>query len=123
MVGVGLNLLGNRWVMLAAVVAGLLIYDRVIDDPQVRRLARQGYIAEAEKAALQAEMQEVRRQKLAAEANALLWHQQLVRLQGEQDAREAEVEADIAEMEAKLKASGRSCPLTDDDIKWLRKRG
>lgn len=101
--------------------AAALAYNTFIENPRIARDAREGYVREAEKAALDAELREVRRQLDAAEKAATLWQAQLTRAQKEEDERAQQVESDIAEFKAKLLAENRSCSLSDSDIEWLRK--
>lgn len=104
------------WIVVAAVG-----YNYWIENPRIANDARQGYVREAEKAAIESELREVKRQRDAAERSAAAWQEQLQRYQEEAKKRSEEVEKDIAEFEAAIAAGGRSCKLTDADIKFLRK--
>lgn len=77
-------------------------------------------VAGAQIAALEAQLAERNRQ-LAAGRKALDWFaSELADVQGREAALQEQDAKDEAEYEAALKAAGRGCALTDDDIRWLR---
>lgn len=112
-------------IMIAA-AAGLALtgahfYDRWIDDPAVARAAREQYVSLSEVASLQAQLEQERSLRRAAEA-AILNHAQALSEAEERYAAEAERSAqEKLEYEAQLEAAGRACYLDHADIEWLRK--
>lgn len=119
-VGVLLKLLQGVpiWVWLVVAAVG---YNFWIENPRIAREARIGYVQAAEKAALEAELAETKRQRDASARAASAWQSQLERFQAQEDDRAKQLEADIAEFEQTLASAGRSCRLTDDDLRFLRK--
>lgn len=105
----------------AAVVAVLLGYNTLIENPMVRAEARAGMLSVAELAAAKAELAERERQAAAGLAASTAFAATL-RQQSEELAREAEAhEKELADFAARIKAEGRSCPLSADDVRSLRK--
>lgn len=99
----------------AITFVALSLYDAWIDDPAVARAAREGFVAAAEKLALQGQIEEMRRQFKVAEAAAA----------GDRARAEAaNRDADDAwkRYEAAVAADGGDdgCRVTDDDLDWLR---
>lgn len=100
-------------------IASLVLYDHYFDDPAIAKAAREGYVREAEKIALAAQLDEMQRQR--DQANEVLHSFSL------QSANRAQLnllkisklEDDIDEYEAQLRQAGRSCGLTGADINWL----
>lgn len=85
------------------------------------RKAREGYVAEARLIAAEAQLAERNRQ-LAAGRRALDGFAGLLAdAQARESALSEQDAKDDAQFEAGLKAAGRSCSLTDDDIRWLRR--
>lgn len=83
--------------------------------------ARQGYVLEAERDAIAAELRERERQASAA-SMALEEHRR--RLAASQEAQRAladKLELEIAQHEKELDAAGRACRLDDADLDWLLK--
>ena len=105
----------------AALVAALTAYDRFIDDPAVAEKARSGYIAYADKAALEAQLTEYKRQVDGANKSILAFAQTLSELRTQETVEDAKAKQE-SEAYAKLrKEKGTECPLTDDIIEFLRK--
>lgn len=96
-------------------------WDRLIDDPRVRKEARQEYVHIAEKEALQAELEREKELRTIAELVRAGYARLLAEYEARQVAENERIEKEIAEYEAELEAAGRSCRLTDADIEWLRK--
>lgn len=109
----------------AGLLAGLALfgaYDRLIDDPLVRREARAGYVAIAEKTALQAQLAKERQTALAT-AQAFEEHRKRLdaALRAEEQASQRR-EAEIADYERLLEESGRACRLDQRDVDWLLRK-
>src|SRR5690606_20723529 len=114
---------GFRGILVAAVVlAGAATYDRLIDDPGVVRAARAGFVVEAERDALLAQIAETKRQAAAAEAALAGLQYELGQQRANSAAVAEQLEREIDEYEAQLAAEGRVCTLNDEDIKWLERR-
>ncbi len=107
-----------RWIPFAGPVLEAVTDGRV---DRERKAARAGYVQEARLIAAQAQLAETQRQ-LSAGRKALDGYAALL---AEAQAREAALsEQDAkedADYEAKLRADGRSCALSDDDLQWLRR--
>lgn len=102
-------------------LAATALYDRVVDDPAVRRQALSGYVRQAELDAANAKLAETQRQRDVA-AQALEEHRKrIAALQAAQAAADARREQERADHEKALVAAGRHDGLTDADIKWLRR--
>lgn len=105
-------------------IAAALIWTQIDKTSAVRRAvddALTDAVAGAQIAALEAKLAEKERQ-LAAGRKALDGFAALLSEAQAREAALAEQDAkDDAEYEARLKAAGRSCALTDDDNRWLRK--
>ncbi len=113
----------------AAAIAGLVVgasvmfsvltaYDALIDDPAVTRAARDGYVAQAEKVALQGALDEVRRQFKIAEAAAVS-----DRARAEAANRDAEDAWKQYEAAVAADTGDDGCRVGADDLEWLRKSG
>lgn len=103
------------------VTAGLLLYNWGVENPIIRAEARAGMVSTAELAAAKAELAERERQAAAGLAATTAFAATL-RQQSEELARESEAhEKELADYAARIKAEGRSCPLSDADIRSLRK--
>lgn len=105
----------------AVVAAALWGYNVLVENPMIRAEARAGMVSTAELAAAKAELAERERQAAAglaaSTAFAATLQQQSAALAKETEEREKE----LADYAARIKAEGRSCPLSDADIRGLRK--
>lgn len=104
----------------AALLAAATAYDALIDDPAVRRAALAGFVAQAELSAAQAQIAEISRQKAAADASLAEFSERLRVAERAALAANDALEAAIAAHADVLAKEGRSCPLTDADIRFLR---
>lgn len=102
-------------------IALMLTYNALIHDPATRREARQGYVLEAQKTALEAKIAEQQRQISAGNLVIESYQEQLKNSRAAEAAHAEQTELEIAEYEARLKDTGRRCELNDADIEWLRK--
>lgn len=106
--------------------AGAYLYNIVIDNPRVAKEAHDAAIAEmtiklqraveAARAAAIAQQQAVMRDALAAYQALLAAHDQ------EAADKQDQLEQEISDHEKQDAADGRSCPLDDADLDWLRKQ-
>lgn len=104
----------------AAALAVAMAYDKLIDDPLVRREALSGYVLRTERDALASRLAEERRRAIAA-SQALEEHRKRLSASREAEKQASEkLEAEITENEKLLEAAGRACRLDDADIRWLR---
>lgn len=113
------------WLAAAAGIAATLaltgLYDATIDDPAVARAAREGFVAIAEKTALEAQLAEMNRQ-LAAGRTALEEHRNRLAARDRlASAAREQLEQEISRYEATLADRNRACLLDDPDIEWLRR--
>lgn len=109
------------WPYVAIVAAALMLYNVTIENPRIRAAAKADLVNQAEAAAGKAQVAEMKRQadaaiKVAADYNEMV-RKQAADLEEQSASKEKELEA----WENELKASKRSCPLTADDIRRLRK--
>lgn len=105
---------------IAATLALTALYDATIDDPAVARAAREGFVAIAEKTALEAQLAERGRQ-LRAGAQALEEHRKrLAALDRLASTSREQLEQEIAHYETELTRRGRRCYLDNSDIEWLQ---
>lgn len=109
------------WPYVAIVAAALMLYNVVIENPRIRTAAKADLVNQAEAAAGKAQVAEMKRQadaaiKVAADYNEMV-RKQAADLEEQSASKEKELEA----WENELKTSKRSCPLTADDIRRLRK--
>lgn len=115
---------GIRGVLVAAATASAVlgaahVYNTMFDNPAVVREARAGFVLQAERDALLAQVAEMRRQRDAADrahADFLTWVDQIER---DAEARTEQLEKEIDEYEQKLAEDGRACYLNRADIEWL----
>ncbi|QKV20225.1 hypothetical protein [Oricola thermophila] len=108
----------------AGVTAGIglfSLYDISIDDPGVRREARAGYVARAEMIALEAELEELRRQRDAIAAWRDRYAVALARAEKERADLERIRESERVNYAGELERAGRACLLDRTDIDWLRR--
>jgi len=95
-------------------------YDRLIDDPAVRRAALAGYVARVELDAAEARAAEAERQRKAADAALADFSERLRQAEAAAFAAREAMEQAIADYEAKAKSAGSDLPrFTDDDIRFL----
>jgi hypothetical protein len=106
---------------LAAGIALMLGFNALIHDPMIEREARQGYVLEAQKTALEAQLAERDRQIKAGEYIITAYQQQLSNARAAETARAEQSEQEIAAYEKRLADEGRICRLDGADIDWLRK--
>lgn len=110
------------WGIMAAVVALALAYNFLWENPHIAAEARRGYVAEATQAALQAELDEAKRQRAAAEAVQSRWLEELRRSRQELAQNEAADDARIAQYEAQLDDATRACrKLNARDMQLLKR--
>lgn len=102
-----------------ATVALLFVYNDWIDNPMVRREARQGYVHETQIAALNAQNEELKRQAKESEQLAEAWQRSLERFQEVSRTNETNLEEKVARYEADP-ANADRCKLTDSDIEFVR---
>lgn len=100
--------------------AACALYDRVVDDPSVRREATAGLVALSEKTALQAQIAEMNRRLAAAQRATKQFSDLLATSRAAEAAASAALEQDIARHEKALSDTGRSWRLDQSDIDWLR---
>lgn len=103
-----------------AVFVSLQAYDRLVDDPAVAAAARRDFVARAELTAAQAQLAELQRQVTAGN-RAIEQFQKMAEADAIADEEmERRTELQIAAMEARLKAEGRSCTITKEDLLEFR---
>lgn len=109
----------------AGVAAGIFlfsVYDRLIDDPLVRREALHGYVLKSERDALAAQLTEERRRALAAIQTSEEFRKRLKASQEAEKEASEKLEAEIVENERLLEKSGRACRLDRSDIDFLLRK-
>lgn len=90
-------------------------YDNLIDDPAIARAAREGYVALAEKTALQAQIGEIERQRRAAD------EAMTAALAREESARKEAADAQARYEALVAQDSGDDGARVDGgDLRWLR---
>lgn len=109
----------------AGLLAGLALfgaYDRLIDDPLVRREALSGYVLKTERDALASRLIEEERRSRAT-AQSLEEHRKRLdaALRAEEQASQRR-EAEIADYERLLEERGRACRLDSSDIDFLLRK-
>ncbi len=120
------NLLGGVRGVIAAIVVAVsvfslsTIYDKYIDDPLVRRAALKGFTEQAKLEAANARLEEITRQRTAAQDALNMAQKQIDHLRVEQDRQAAATEQEIANYERLLEKDGAFCGLSDIDLEWLR---
>lgn len=101
----------------ALAFAALTAFDRLVDDPAVRRDALRGYVVRVELEAANARAAEAERQRAAADDALAEFAERIRRAEAAAaEARDA-LEQAIADYEAR--AGADACRLTDDDIEFL----
>lgn len=98
-----------------------LVWDRAVDDPQVRRMAREGYVQQVKLDAANAKLAEITRQHQAAKDALEALNARVALVEAGRAAFDAAREREIENYERALALAGRSCRLTRPDIDWLRK--
>lgn len=103
----------------AGLLAGLALfslYDRLIDDPLVRREALTGYVLKAEKDAIAAQLTEERRRALAAKQAAEEFRKRYTALSEANRANHERAEKAIAD-----DTSDDGARVDPGDLEWLRR--
>ncbi len=106
---------------LAAGIVLMLAYNALIHDPMIEREARQGYVLEAKKTALEAQLAERDRQIKAGGYVISAYQEQLSNARAAETARAEQSEQEIAAYETRLADEGRACLLDNADRAWLLK--
>lgn len=120
--GLGLLAMFKQVPLWLWVVMGAVFYNYWYENPKIAREAKQGYVLEVEKTAVEAELAFTKRQLTAADNAAKAWREQLERFQQETDAREKQVEYDIDQFKRRIAVdTERRCTLSDSDIEFLLK--
>lgn len=120
------DLIGGIRGIIAAVSGAVLMfvalgaYDRLIDDPAVARAAREGYVALAEKTALEAKLLAETRRRAAVEAASADFARRKLIAEAIAAQKTEQLEQEVAAYEAKLLAANRLCRLDGADIEFLR---
>ena len=107
------------YVLLVVTVLG--VYNYAWENPRLEHEARQGYVLEAEATAAKAELAERQRQVAAAITATAQLQAALEKQRAEDQAADAARKKDLTDYAQSLKTAKRSCPLTRDDLDWLRK--
>jgi hypothetical protein len=94
-------------------------WQKWVHDPAIRKDALKGYVAEAEKSALNAAIEKKARDLAAAEKANDTLRNQLAEADKAHEAATAKMEQDIKTYETLLATSGRACPLDDADRNWM----
>lgn len=102
--------------------AGFWLYDTFIDDPNIRKTEQDACTIRTMDAANRAEKAERDRQAASVAAANEAYSAALAAIERARLASEAQMEQEIADYERELEATGRSCPLSVDDLEWLRKQ-
>jgi hypothetical protein len=107
----------------AGVVAGVTLtgvgghyWQKWVHDPTIRKEALKGYVAEAQLAALQARLDEVTRQKQAADYAHASFTRQVAADQAKDAAETVQLQQENDAYAAALRAQNRACPLDRSDI-------
>lgn len=102
-----------------ATVGLLLAYNGLIDNPMVRREARQGYVQQSQITALQSANDELRRQVKVADDLATAWQRSLERFQTQAEANQTALEEKVRTY-VNDPANADRCIITDADGKFLQ---
>lgn len=105
----------------AAMLVACMAWDRLIDDPAVRREALRGYVVRVELEAAEAKAAEAERQRIAGAAALADLAERLRMAEAASVAADEAMERAIAGYEARLAAEGRACLLTPPDIDFLKR--
>ena len=102
----------------------LSLYDRLVDDPAIRRAALVGYVLEAEKTAALALANEHKRQSDIVEAAALSLRGEIKSMNARYLAEDLQNARDIASYQKQLEAAVArvGCRITQSDLDWLRRK-
>ncbi len=101
-------------------IAMMLVYNAALHDPMLKREARDGYVLEAQKTALGAKLDEMDRQKKAAEFVISAYQEQLKNARVAEAEKSQQNEQEIAAYEKRLADTGRACLLDGHDLDFLR---
>lgn len=104
---------------LLAGIALFSLYDKLIDDPLVRREALTGYVLKAEKDAMAAQLAEERRRALAATQTAEEFRKRYTALSEASRANHEKAEKAIADDNRNDDGAPR---VSAEDLRWLRER-
>lgn len=112
---------------LVAIIAGGLVFLVMhfwivwFHDPAIEMAAREGYVVEAEKIALQAKFDQEHKYRMAAQNASIGYAQILTEVRDRQAIEQEQSEAKIHEYEQKLQADGGACYLRSDaDVDGVR---
>lgn len=116
---------GFRGIIIAAATAIIVggaahLWNIAVDNPSVINAARKGFVIEAERDALLARIEEIERQRIAAEMARVGLEYELAEMERNAAAQAELAEKEIEEYEKILADEGRSCYLNDADTHWLR---
>ncbi|MFA9261802.1 MAG: hypothetical protein ACEQSB_00380 [Undibacterium sp.] len=109
------------FVSIGIVLSLASVYDRLIDDPRVRREAKFEFVIDAEKAASVAQIQETKRQSAAVQVVNEKFSAEIAQLEADQSAKIAKITLRNFRNEKLLRDKGRACTLDDSDIIELLK--
>jgi hypothetical protein len=101
----------------AVVGVGGHYWQKWFHDPTIRREALKGYVAEAQLAAVQARLDEMQRQKTAAEYAHAAFTKQVAADQAKDAAETIQLQQENDAYAAALRAQNRACPLDADDLR------
>ncbi len=101
-------------------IAMMLVYNAALHDPMLKREARDGYVLEAQKTALEAKLAEMDRQKKAGEFVISAYQEQLKNARAAEAEKSQQTEAEIKAYENRLADTGRACLLDGHDLDFLR---
>lgn len=102
------------------VIVTLGAWNWAIENPSIRREARQGYVVEATLTAANAKVAEMERQAQAARGLADTFRREAEAATVRAMADKVEADRRIDEYERQRAAAGRACPLSADDLERLR---
>jgi len=109
------------WPYVAIVAAAMMLWNFAWENPRIRAAARADLVNQAEAAAGKAQVEEMKRQANAAIAAAASFNEMLRKQSADLEATSAAEEQRLKAWEDEIKTSKRSCPLSVDDIRRLRK--
>lgn len=102
--------------------AGFWLYDTFVDDPYIRKTEQDACTIRTMDAANRAEKAERDRQAASVRAAQQAYNAALAAQETARRASEAQKEQEISNYERTLELAGRSCPLSVDDLNWLREQ-
>lgn len=109
--------------VLAAVIVFVVMHFWIIwfHDPAIKKAAREGYVAQAEQIALQAQLDQERAYRVTAQNAVAGYAIILSEAHDRQAAEQEQTEAKINEYKQKLQAAGNACYLDSDaDVDSVR---